>query len=58
MSNGHSLFGELGGKGVAVVVGVISLILTFVPGTGIPFLGRIGLFALGIFLILLGTDKI
>jgi len=46
---------HVGGRGVAVFLGVISLIFTFVPGTGIPFLGRIGLFILGAILILLGV---
>lgn len=46
---------HIGGRGVAVIIGVISLIFTFVPDTGIPFLGRIGLFILGVILILLGV---
>lgn len=42
------------GRGVAVIAGVISLIYTF-AGSGIPFLGRVGLFILGVVLIMLGV---
>lgn len=43
------------GKGVSVFLGVVSLIFTFVPDTGIGFFGRVGLLILGIILIRLGT---
>ena len=45
---------HISGRGVAVIVGVLSLIGTFAPGTGIGFLGRVGLLILGAFFILVG----
>lgn len=48
---------HISGKGVSVFLGVISLIFTFVPDTGIGFFGRLGLFILGGILILLGVNK-
>ena len=46
---------HISGRGVAVIIGVLSLIGTFAPGTGIGFLGRLGLFILGVVLILAGV---
>jgi hypothetical protein len=53
MVNGNSF--HIGGRAVAVILGVISLIGTFVPNTGIGFFGRVGLFILGVVLIGLGV---
>ena len=46
---------HIGGRGVAVILGVISLIFTFVLDTGVGFFGRLGLLVLGAILILLGV---
>jgi len=46
---------HISGGGVAVILGVISLIFTFVPDTGVGFFGRLGLLVLGAILILLGV---
>ncbi len=53
MSNGHTL--QITGRGIAVILGVVSLIFTFLLDTGIGFLGRVRLFILGVVLILLGV---
>jgi len=46
---------HISGRGVSVICGVISLIFTFVPDTGIGFFGRLGLFLLGVVLIAIGV---
>jgi len=46
---------QVTGKAASVFFGVISLIYTFVPKTGIPWWGRILLFVLGFILISAGT---
>lgn len=46
---------QITGKAAAVIGGIISLIFTFIPDTGIGLGGRIGLFILGAILIFLGV---
>lgn len=46
---------HISGRGIAVIIGVLSLIGTFAPGIGVGFFGRLGFFILGVVLILAGT---
>lgn len=53
MSNGNPI---ISGTGMAVLVGVILFILGFIPGTGMSFLGRIGVIFVGGVVFLFGIS--
>jgi len=52
MSNGRNPI--ISGSGMAVLLGVVLFILGFIPGTGMPILGRLGVIILGMLVFLFG----
>lgn len=46
---------KITGRGVAVFLGFFSLLITFIPGTGIGFWMRLVFFVLGLVLLFLGV---